>query len=55
VRIADGVTSLPAASIALLYSSLLASLALVTLVLKYIVEQRVKHETSVARAEHAAE
>jgi sulfate transport system permease protein len=36
-------------------ASLLASLALVTLVLKYIVEQRVKHETSVARAEHVAE
>src|SRR5574343_2116739 len=33
-------------------ASLLAGLALVTLVLKYLVEQRVKHETHVARAEH---
>src|SRR5574343_805760 len=33
-------------------ASLLAGLALVTLVLKYLVEQPVKHETHVARAEH---
>src|SRR5574343_1349846 len=33
-------------------ASLLAALALVTLVLKYLVEQRLKHETHVARAEH---
>jgi sulfate/thiosulfate transport system permease protein len=33
-------------------ASLLASLALVTLVLKYIVEQRVKHEKTAAVAEH---
>lgn len=34
-------------------ASLLAALALVTLVLKYIVEQQVKHEKRTARTEHA--